>query len=203
MTFIDTIKQYSKLLITNYEIDDTELDVLISMVYNDIATSVSLLTFNQIITLQEGVTTYDLDELLYVDENDTTQFLGVYKIETECGKNVGKCWVETCKNTFCMVDNYECSYSNYRKQEYADDACNISEEVKVVFKRHVIPDINALTTVQETAIQQALIEGVVEKASELIPSPTSSPVPMNEEGYRHSRYEQEKVKLLNKFPQYL
>ncbi len=196
--FIADIKNNVNLMLINYTITDSQLDILINTIYNDITSSVSLMQFNQIIKLEKGVDTYDLDSLLYLDSNDDTQMLGVYKIQTLCGITVFKCWTEVCRNTFCMVDNDVCNYECYPDATVDDIVGKY-----IVFSRHVIPDIKKLTQLQQVLIMNAMIQGIVERATQMIPSPTGSGVPMQEESYRQSIYEKEKTKLLNKLPQYI
>ena len=203
--FIETIKRQATMMIVNYEIDDQELDTLIEIVYNDISSHVSLMQFNQVVELDDSIKTYDLNELLYLETGNNTQMLGAYAIFTKCGIDVSKCWEETCKDTYCMVENADCGFSAYPTTEEPDlthPGMTIKKKY-VVFKRHVIPDLKLLSPSLQQAIQNAMVQGIIERATEMIPSPTGSQAPMQEEGYRQSRYENEKTKLVNKFAEYV
>ncbi len=193
--FIEIVKTQVRLLLVNYTVSDDDLDIFIDIVFSDIAISVPLLQFSQRVQLFEDQDTYDLDSLLCFDSDDRTVALGVYSIETDCGIDYSRCWTEVCRNTFCMVPTPICSFDCY---PVCDDG-----NTYLLFKRSVIPDMKQLDDMQRMLIIPVLVEGIVERVTEMIPSPISSGVPIQEEGYRNSKYEKAKINLINKLPQYL
>ena len=185
--YTSKIAELLKIKLTNYRLTGNDIEFLIRLVYDEIATEVNIKFYEFPTIVDRNVNLFDTSSvtedvpgslLKVVDDRyvDITKYFkevsfGVYKIDRFCNVSVDE-------QILAELDGRE-----------------------ITFVREMIPDIETLSDRLQIQLLSVIVAGIMFHAHDSIPSPTSSNVPFNETGMYKSMYDKAIEQLKNKLPQ--
>ena len=176
---------------TNYRLSQNDITLMISNVFEEIAKSCNLETYEQQVLIDVLTPSYDLEALYSNTGNE--YLMEVLKIVDDEGYNVSKFFRETLGYVFTVDTNTYDNINELFLSEY--------DTKYITFTRVVIPDIESLSTKQQMLLFDVIINGIMYYTHVAIPNPTASDTPNTESKSYYQVYMKSIDMLKNRFPQ--
>ena len=176
---------------TNYRLSQNDITLMISNVFEEIATACNLELYEQQVLIDSLTSVYDLDALYTTVGNE--YLMEIVKIIDDEGYNLSKFFRESKGHVF-TVDPH--AYDNINDLFLAEYNSRY-----VTFVRRTIPDIETLSTQQQMLLFDTIIHGIMYYTHVAIPNPTASDTPNTESKSYYQVYMKSMDNLKNRFPQ--
>lgn len=190
MTYNDYLIKVTEILkirSSNYRLSQNDIIYMVNSVYEEIMKEINFSPIEQLVTMDDQVTEYDLNALYVPAGNEIA--LNVYRIVDKFGMSVGKYFTHLGRNIYQVKEEMQVFF--YREYNTAP----------ITFHRQVVPDIEALDAREQMLLFNVIIEGILFYTQENVPNPTSSDTPNSGNKTNISLYASAINGLRDQFPQ--
>jgi len=191
--FSDKVTDILKIRLTNYRLTSNDIEFMIDFAYKDIATSIQVDLYRQERVVDKEIDVFDLNVFPVPPIGEEIHVGLLMKIEDEDGLSID--------GMFTEVDPYIYKVNKFVDDRVNQEWLNENDGKTITFIREYTPSVKRLDNRMYDMLFSVIVEGIIYYTQDALPNPTGSQSPFPETNQHYQKYEQSKMRLLNKLPQ--